>query len=121
MTIHVIKIEGSLNLSNGVPLRWQKPDGTAYVSIFVLDNNGPLPIARSDNINADSKLTLRSLTLVETNDPSEINLVRTGNDVPGDKDENAGIASGAVTGLIRWMGRLGPKAGYVKAAEMIGR
>jgi hypothetical protein len=87
-----------------------------------------LPITRTRNINADSKLELRSLNLVETNDPSELNLVRTGddNEDPKRKDENAPVQQGSVTGLIRWMGRLGDpqkktNAGLVTAAEQICR
>jgi hypothetical protein len=164
VTLQNVKIQGSLDLDTGVPIRWRKPDGSGYVNVATLDKDGTLrlcddpyyydapktdergkrvieirnpntkyadfrlPITRTNNINADSKLTLRSMSLVETNDPSELNLVRTGDDAEhGPKDENAAIQDGSVTGLIRWMGRLGdrtkPKGqtDIVTATEMICR
>jgi hypothetical protein len=164
VTLQNVKIQGSLDLDTGVPIRWRKPDGSGYVNVATLDKDGTLrlcddpyyydapktaergkrvieirnpntkyadfrlPITRTNNINADSKLTLRSMSLVETNDPSELNLVRTGDDAEhGPKDENAPIQDGSVTGLIRWMGRLGdrtkPKGqtDLVTATEVICR
>jgi hypothetical protein len=164
VTLQNVRIQGSLDLDTGVPIRWKKPDGSGYVNVATLDKDGSLrlcddpyyydapktdergnrvieirnpntkyadfrlPITRTKNINADSKLTLRSMSLVETNDPSELNLIRTGDDAEsGKKDENAPIQNGSVTGLIRWMGRLGdrtkPNAStdLVTATEMICR
>jgi hypothetical protein len=155
------KIRGSLDLDNNVPIRWKKPDGSGYISIFALDEKGTvrlcndpyffessdidhlvtkvievrnpastfpdfrLPISRTSNIYADSKLVLRSLSLVEPHDPSEINLIRTGNDNPNDKDDFAPVGNGAVVGLIRWMGRRtrGKTVydGYISDAELIAR
>jgi hypothetical protein len=96
-SLNNVEIHGSLDLANGVPIRWKKPDGSGYINIFVLDKNGTLrlcndpyfyqsndidhlfnkvievrnpasqyadfrlPFSRTNNINADSKLVLRSL------------------------------------------------------------
>jgi hypothetical protein len=164
VTLQNVKIQGSLDLDTGVPIRWKKPDGSGYVNVATLDKDGSLrlcddpyyyeapktdkrgnrvleirnpntrypdfrlPITRTNNINADSKLQLRSLSLIETNDPSELNLVRTGDDAEsGKKDESAPIQDGSVTGLIRWIGRLGDRTkpnrstGLVTATEVICR
>ncbi|HWP39753.1 MAG TPA: hypothetical protein VNL70_02420 [Tepidisphaeraceae bacterium] len=163
VTLKNPRIQGSLDLDNNVPIRWKRPDGSGYVSILQVDQNGTvrlchdpyfwesndmdhllrkvievrnphtsypdfrLPFTRTNNINADSKLVLRSLSLIETNDPSEINLVRTGTDNPKDPDEHGAIANGAVTGLIRWMGRrvkstsTSPHSGYITDAEIVAR
>ncbi|WP_428940318.1 hypothetical protein [Fontivita pretiosa] len=163
VTLKSPRIEGSLDLGNNVPIRWKKADGSGYINILQVDENGTvrlcndpyfwesndidhlmrkvievrnphtnypdfrLPFTRTNNINADSKLVLRSLSLIETNDPSEINLVRTGTDNPKDPDENGAIANGAVTGLIRWMGRrvkstsTSPHSGYITDAEIVAR
>jgi hypothetical protein len=164
VTLQNVKIQGSLDLDTGVPIRWKKPDGSGYVNVASLDKDGTLrlcddpyyydapktddrgnrvveirnpnskyadfrlPITRTSNINADSKLTLRSMSLIETNDPSELNLVRTGDDAEhGPKNENAPIQDGSVTGLIRWMGRLGERSkpnaptDLVTATEVICR
>src|SRR6478736_9297003 len=44
LTVQNVKIQGSLDLENGVPIRWKKPDGSGYVNIFVLDKNGTLQL-----------------------------------------------------------------------------
>src|SRR5439155_23661449 len=42
LTLKNVTIQGSLDLENGVPVRWKKPDGSGYVNIFELDKNGTL-------------------------------------------------------------------------------
>ena len=69
MTVHDIKIEGSLDLSNGVPIRWQKPDGTGYVSIFVLDKNGTLRLC-DDPYYYDATKTERKDRVIEIRNPN---------------------------------------------------
>lgn len=171
LTVRNVKIEGSLDLDNGVPIRWKKPDGSGYINILMLDDKGTLQLAhdpyywesteephesarvievrnpntpypdfrlpitrnvKDDTVvgrkvwDGDSKLVLRSLNLVETNDPSEINLTRTGADDPNNMDVEGTIANGAVVGLLRWMGkrtatdRVFP-AGMTKVAELATR
>src|SRR6476661_1799026 len=44
LTVQSVKVQGSLDLENGVPIRWKKPDGSGYVNIFVLDKNGTLQL-----------------------------------------------------------------------------
>src|SRR5437867_4420976 len=44
ITVQSVKIHGSLDLDNGVPIRWKKPDGSGYVNIFLLDKNGTLQL-----------------------------------------------------------------------------
>src|SRR5882724_6669959 len=46
MTVQSVKIQGSLDLDNGVPIRWKKPDGSGYVNIFMLDKNGTLQLCQ---------------------------------------------------------------------------
>ena len=186
LTLNSVKIQGSLDLENGVPIRWKKPDGSGYVNIFTLDKNGTLqlchdpfyfeqikpdkntkskgaeekqerarleeqhnsqrvievrnpnsaypdlrlPITRSqgsgDIWDCDSKLTVRSATFLETNDPAELNLVRTGNDNVPVNDENAPVQDGSITGILRFMGRCSPArdtqhSGVGTDAEIIGR
>jgi hypothetical protein len=186
MTLQSVKIQGSLDLDNGVPIRWKKPDGSGYVNIFTVDKNGTLqlchdpfyfeqpipdkktkpkdaqekqerarleelhsnlrvievrnpntaypdlrlPITRSqgsDDIrDCDSKLTVRSANFVETNDPAELNLVRTGNDNVPVNDENAPVKDGSITGIVRFMGRCSPArdsqhSGIGTDAEIIAR
>jgi hypothetical protein len=186
-TLQNVQIKGTLDLDNGVPIRWKKPDGTGYVNIFRMDKNGTLqlcpdpfffdqprqdlPEARSDAPkdreqriawerqhdqrvievrnpksaypdlrlpftrthtngkawDADSKLMARSATFVETNDPAEINLIRTGDDAKPVNDENAPVKDGAVTGILRFMGRSskadppGVLGGYAKDVEIVAR
>src|SRR5258706_4387820 len=44
MTVQSVKIQGSLDLENGVPIRWRKPDGSGYVNVFMMDKNGTLQL-----------------------------------------------------------------------------
>jgi hypothetical protein len=164
MTLKNVKIEGTLDLENGVPIRWKKPDGSGYVNIFMLDKNGTLqlchdpyywdanasdvehgrvrvievrnpnsnypdfrlpvtrnnkqPAPKRETVNADSKLQLRSASFVETNDPSELNLIRTGTDDPNRPDDEGPTGEGTVSGLIRWMSK---KDQITTDAEMIAR
>jgi hypothetical protein len=150
-TVRNLKVEGSLDLENGVPIRWKKPDGSGYVNIFMLDSKGTLqlchdpfywdatlsdeqhgrvrimevrnpksryadfslPVTRDaknpqpkrETVSADSKLTLRSASFVETNDPAELNLIRTGTDDPNNPDDDGPTGEGTVPGLIRWMSK----------------
>jgi hypothetical protein len=63
---------------------------------------------------------------METNDPAELNLVRTGNDDVPVNDENAPVKDGSITGILRFMGRCSPArdnqhSGVGTDAEIIGR
>ena len=189
MTLQNVKVQGSLDLDNGVPIRWKKPDGSGYVNIFTLDKNGTLqlcsdsfffdqprpdksvtakgaqekelrrkldeqhntgrvievrnpnslfpdlrlPITRSragsqDIWDNDSKLTVRSASFVETNDPAELNLIRVGNDDVPLNDETAPVKDGSIAGIVRFMARCSPAkkggddhSGIGTDAEIIGR
>jgi hypothetical protein len=44
LTVQNVKVQGSLDLDNGVPIRWKKPDGTGYVTIFTLNKDGTLQL-----------------------------------------------------------------------------
>jgi hypothetical protein len=88
-----------------------------------------LPITRSKDGNHiwdnDAQLVVRSASFVETNDPPELNFVRTGNDATPVNDENAPVADGSITGILRFMGRCSPAkgdhSGVGTDAEIIGR
>jgi hypothetical protein len=188
VTLQNVKVQGSLDLENEVPIRWRKPDGSGYVTIFTLDKNGTLqlchdpfffdqpslerttkptdpegikqmqmlerqhqdlrvievrnphssypdlrlPITRSrpggkQAFDFDSKLMARSATFIETNDPAELNLIRTGDEAKPVSDEDAAIHDGTITGLVRFIGRTsqppypGALSGYTKDAEIKAR
>jgi hypothetical protein len=67
--------------------------------------NAKDPKPKRQTVSADSKLTLRSASFIETNDPAELNLVRTGTDDPNNPDDEGPTGEGTVSGLIRWMSR----------------
>jgi hypothetical protein len=188
LTLQSVKIQGSLDLENGVPIRWKKPDGSGYINIFMVDKNGTLQLChdpfffeqgnleragppsdpqgiaemrrlerqhqeqrvievRNPNSaypdlrlpitrhrpggkgiwDADSKLMTRSATFIETNDPAELNLIRTGDDAKPVKHEDAPVKDGATTGILRFQGRSaqadppGHLGGYTKDAEIRAR
>src|SRR5437016_6219409 len=43
-TFQNVKVQGALDLENGVPIRWKKPDGSGYVNILTFDKNGTLQL-----------------------------------------------------------------------------
>ncbi len=134
VTVLRLDSSGTLRLADD-PFFWNRgeKDGSRFIEAGNPNSAYPdfrLPITRMGKagpIDADSKLQLRSLSLIETNDPSEINLLRTGDEgqLPGHDEQP--IANGAGTGLIRWMGRRSPGdkpgsgGGYEKDIEICGR
>jgi hypothetical protein len=40
VTLKSPRIEGSLDLGNNVPIRWKKADGSGYINILQVDENG---------------------------------------------------------------------------------
>src|SRR4051794_24705074 len=69
VTLKNLKIEGSLDLENNVPIRWKKPDGSGYVNIFMLDKNGTVQLCQDpyywDSTDADHK----SVRVIEMRNP----------------------------------------------------
>ena len=93
-TLKHLKIQGSLDLDNGVPIRWKKPDGSGYINIFILDTNGTLQLCRDEYFwNAtNSDHEHRNVRVIEVRNPNtrfpdfQLPITQPGRATPGDGD-----------------------------------
>src|SRR6266516_7838963 len=69
LTLKNVTVTGSLDLDNGVPVRWKKPDGSGYVNVFMLDKNGTLQLCQDPYYWDSDDKEHRDVRVIEVRNP----------------------------------------------------